>query len=125
MISKYLISFCSLTSFVNDTKVFFLGCRLLQSCRICCCPSLAYLQVSSSILSKRDTLRNLNFKILSMQDMTSSWPKRLRETKFQLSRSYDLGCSRGTNVCQQRRWRRCLTTGKNILVFSQFMTFYR
>jgi hypothetical protein len=57
------------------------------------------------------------------QCRTSSWPKRLREPKFQLSRSYGLGCRRGTNFCQRRRRR--VTDGKFLLLFSRFMTFYR
>jgi hypothetical protein len=48
---------------------------------------------------------------------TSSWPIRLREPKFQLSRSYGLGCRRGTNFCQRRRRRRCVTDGKKIIAF--------
>jgi hypothetical protein len=36
---------------------------------------------------------------------TSSWPKRHRQPKFQLSRSYGLGCRWGTNFCQRRRRR--------------------
>jgi hypothetical protein len=34
---------------------------------------------------------------------TSSWLTCGREPKFQLSRSYGLGCRRGTNFCQRRR----------------------
>jgi hypothetical protein len=34
---------------------------------------------------------------------TSRWLKWLREPKFQLSRSYGLGCRWGTNFCQRRR----------------------
>jgi hypothetical protein len=37
---------------------------------------------------------------------TSSWPKWGREPKFQLSRSYGLGCRRGKNFCQRVRRRR-------------------
>jgi hypothetical protein len=40
---------------------------------------------------------------------SSSWPKWGREPKFQLSRSYGLGCRRGTNFCQRRRRRRRVT----------------
>jgi hypothetical protein len=50
---------------------------------------------------------------------TSSWPKRLRDLKFQLSRSYGLGCRWGTNFCQRRR-RRHVIDGKKLL----FFTFY-
>jgi hypothetical protein len=46
---------------------------------------------------------------------TSSWPKRLREPKFQLSRSYGLGCRWGTNVCQRRRRR--VTDGNFFIAF--------
>jgi hypothetical protein len=42
---------------------------------------------------------------------TSSWPKRLREPKFLISRSYGLDCRCGTNFCQQQRRRRRLTDG--------------
>jgi hypothetical protein len=47
---------------------------------------------------------------------TSSWPKWGREPKFQLSRSYGLGCRRGTNFSQRRRRRR-VTDGKNFIAF--------
>jgi hypothetical protein len=47
---------------------------------------------------------------------TSSWCKRLREPKFQLSRSYVLGCRWGTHFCQRRRRRR-VTDGKNYCFF--------
>jgi hypothetical protein len=41
---------------------------------------------------------------------TSSWPKRPREPKLLLSRSYGLGCRWGTNFCQRpahdrRKWK--------------------
>jgi hypothetical protein len=48
---------------------------------------------------------------------TSSWPKRLREPTFQHSRSYGLGCRRGTNFCQRRRRRRRVTDGKLCIAF--------
>jgi hypothetical protein len=51
---------------------------------------------------------------------TSSWPKWGREPKFQLSRSYGLGCRRGTNFCQRRRRRRRrrrVTDGKIFIAF--------
>jgi hypothetical protein len=63
------------------------------------------------------------FKISEyMQDI-----KRLLEPKFQLSSSYGLGCRRGTNFCQRRRWR--VTDGffksvKNMLLFEQFFFSY-
>jgi hypothetical protein len=47
---------------------------------------------------------------------TSSWPKWDREPKFQLSRSYGLGCRRGKNFCQRRRRRR-VTDGKKFIAF--------
>jgi hypothetical protein len=50
---------------------------------------------------------------------TSSWPIRLRETKFS-----SLGCRRGTNFCQRRRRRR-VTDGNFLLQFSRFMSFCR
>jgi hypothetical protein len=50
---------------------------------------------------------------------TSSWPKRLREPKIQLSRSYGLGWRWGTNFCQRRRRR--VTDGN---FFIAFFTFY-
>jgi hypothetical protein len=48
---------------------------------------------------------------------TSSWPKWGREPKFQLSRSYGLGCRRGTNFCQRWRRRRHVTDGKKFIAF--------
>jgi hypothetical protein len=45
---------------------------------------------------------------------TSSWPKWRREPKFQLCRSYGLGCRRGTNFCQ--RWRRRRVTDGNFFI---------
>jgi hypothetical protein len=42
---------------------------------------------------------------------TSNWPNWSRGPKFQLSRSYGLGCRRGTNFCQRRRRRRRVTDG--------------
>jgi hypothetical protein len=56
---------------------------------------------------------------------TSSWHKWGQEPKFQLSRSYGLGCRRGTNFCQRRRRRQHVTDGKKFIAFSRFMTFYR
>jgi hypothetical protein len=50
---------------------------------------------------------------------TSSWPKKLREPKLHLSRSYGLGCRRGTNFCQRRRRRRVTDE----FFFSRIMTF--
>jgi hypothetical protein len=54
---------------------------------------------------------------------TSSWPRKLREPKFQPSRSYVLGCRWGTNFCQ--RWRRHVTDGNFRMLFSRFMAFYQ
>jgi hypothetical protein len=47
----------------------------------------------------------------------SSWPKRLREPKFQLSSSYGLGCRRGTNFYQRRRRRQRVTDGIIFIAF--------
>jgi hypothetical protein len=47
---------------------------------------------------------------------TSSWPKRLRETKFKLARSCGLSCRWGTIFCQWRR-RRHVIDGKIRIAF--------
>jgi hypothetical protein len=52
---------------------------------------------------------------------TSSWPKRLREPTFQLSRSYGLGCRWGTTFCQRRRRR--VTDGHFFIAFFRFYNF--
>jgi hypothetical protein len=61
-----------------------------------------FLDKISKNLYKGGTLRNMNFKILSMQCRTSSWLKRL-------------GCRWGTNFCQRRRRR--VTDGKTFIAF--------
>jgi hypothetical protein len=53
---------------------------------------------------------------------TLSWPKWGREPKFQLSRSYGLGCRRGTNFCQRRRRRR-VTDGNIFIAFFHVLWF--
>jgi hypothetical protein len=72
-------------------------------------------------LYKAGTLRSLNLKILSMQDIKLA--QKTSAAKFQLSKSYGLGCRRGTNFCQRWRPRRHVTDGNFLLLFSRFMIF--